>query len=144
MEEETDHLLNSVFDKLPTSSKQWERVALAHFEKYPTNNRSGEACKKRYEKLVNIERPTGNNEIPRQVQRAKVIFEEIQREEVIGCAALNDSDGGAEADSDTDASSRAFRGTRLLDKNADFPRKPTTKKRKQAALAKAITKMATQ
>ena len=64
----------------------------------------------------------------------------------MGSITLNDTDEEAnnEVESDTDASSKAFRGTRLLDKNANSPRKPTTKKRKQAALAEAITEMATQ
>lgn len=143
-EAETDYLLNCVELELPTGAKMWEQVALAHLLAYPTTNRTSEACKKRFDKLARQEKPTGNNEIPRQVQRAKNIQEDIDREEVMGISTLNDDIGEDNDDEDDGSASdnKAFTGTRLIAPDDNTPRKPTTKKRKQGALADAIAELA--
>jgi len=131
-EPEWDCLLDLVDTILPVGSKQWELVAAGHANNYPAHKRTGDGCKKQFNRLSRCEKPTGTNLIPRQVVRAKEIQEKIDREEVMGYAALNDTDeeasNGSQDDdaidtfANTEATARkqlrkALEGTRLLDKD---------------------------
>ena len=140
--EEVDNLLDIVEILLPIGSKKWELVAARHVKNYPNNQRSAEACRRRYEKLAHYDRPTGHNEIPRLIERAKMIEQKVVREEVIGHSALNDS-SDEEASGEEDKKKRALEGAQLLNKEDNGKtRKPETKKSRQSTIANAINNMA--
>ena len=82
-ERETDTLLDIIQEILPTVSKQWEKVALKLHE-HGIQNRVALACVRRFNRLANIDKPTGSAEIPHLVRKAKDIKTEIDAAEVIG------------------------------------------------------------
>ena len=69
-EAEYDFLFDLISEFLPVGAKKWELVALAHAKRFPKNNRTADACKKKFNVFARCEKPTGTNLIPRLVHKA--------------------------------------------------------------------------
>ena len=66
---ETDLLLDLIEEHKPCGPKQWENVAAdMYVEKM--YNRTGDGCKKKFDRLWSQPKPTGSAEVPRHVVRA--------------------------------------------------------------------------
>ncbi len=130
-EGETDLLLDIIQVVLPAGSKQWEKVALQlHQQGVP--NRASLACVRRFNRLANVDKPTGSSEIPRLVLRAKEIKMQIDAAEVIGYVKFNDNEDSDDDEDDNElstSSGTSLKGTNLADGNGNL-RRPETKKRK--------------
>ena len=101
------------------------KVALDHYNNGWDTNRDSQMCKRKFDKLWSIDKPTGSTEIPLLVKRAKDIKEKISVFDCIGHTQANDSDVESDA---------GIVGTRLFENNGSI-RKPITKKRKKVDVA---------
>jgi len=66
-------LLQHVQEVLPISGTDWEIIADMHSSYYPEKNRLWEDLKRKYQKLVRMNIPTGNPQCPEAVRLAKHI-----------------------------------------------------------------------
>ncbi len=70
---ELESLLDYLEEHLPISGIEWERVDTAHKAKFPTEVRSLESLKCKFQDLYQTKIPTGDPFIPLEVRRAKMI-----------------------------------------------------------------------
>ena len=118
---EVASLLDVIEDLLPCGANKWEKVALDHYNNGWDTNRDSQMCKRKFDKLWSIDKPTGSTEIPLLVKRAKDIKEKISVFDCIGHTQANDSDAESDA---------GIVGTRLFETNGSI-RKPITKKERR-------------
>ena len=134
---EYESLLDAVDDVMPTGAKLWEEVSAQMMT--DGFNRTGDACKKRFEKLFLTPTPTGDASPPVHVQRSWDLKEKIERKEAMGSAGLNNDDDEDAEEHEDSSVSPALAATNLVDdedgKNAC---RPLSKRRK---LNSAIEKL---
>ncbi len=139
-EGETDVLLDIIQVVLPAGSKQWEKVALQlHQQGVP--NRASLACVRRFNRLANLDKPTGSSEIPQLVLRAKEIKMQIDVAQVIGYVKLNnnkDKDNDKDGNELSTSAGQSLKGTNLAGGNGNLCQ-PETKKRKVEHLNDTIS-----
>lgn len=138
---ETDLLLDLIEEHKPCGPKQWENVAAdMYVEKM--YNRTGDGCKKKFDRLWSQPKPTGSAEVPRHVVRALDVKQKISVHECIGyvnqnCNVnLNDDN---EDDEDDDFNS-PLKGTNLFMEEGGL-RRPAPKKRKAAEMTAAVLQL---
>ena len=114
----------------------WEKVAWECFERLGDKfKRDGPACKAKFDALAFKKCPTGTNEIPINIARAKKIKLSMDYEEVIGTSGLNNTVLGDMYNDDVYGTSN------LCDEEGEVKR-PATKKSKTMDVAKAIEELA--
>jgi hypothetical protein len=70
-------MLEIIRDILPISGAEWDLVAARHATYHPELDRTGDQLKKKFNKLARTMIPTGNPNIPPDVQEAKEIKDRI-------------------------------------------------------------------
>ena len=120
-EKELSVMLDLIEEIKPCGAHQWDLVSTNMYDK-GFKNRDREACKKKFDRLWQMSKPTGCTEMPIDVKRAKEIKDLISNQEAIGYSSHNsdDSPGG-------------LVGTNLVGKDGEM-KHPTTQKRKKAKI----------
>eukprot|EP00978_Attheya_sp_CCMP212_P041253 scaffold234270_cov47-Attheya_sp.AAC.1 len=113
----------------------WKDAAVKFYNKGKDrgNNHTGSAIRAHFHKLAFASAPTGRTVPPHLVQRAKDIKKDIDKEDVIGYANLND-DAIALCEVTSENRSGSMTGTNLLDDDGEVrlpPAKNITQQRLQ-------------
>ena len=133
-EEEFDDALDVIAEELPAGSEGWEKCAMKFLKVSSSKKRkwgrSATALRRMFDKLIALKAPTGDPYMPRIVQRARQIQEDMKAAEVSGEAPLNNDAVPIEG--------KGLAGTKLYDSSMAKMRSTTPKRGKVAALVESI------
>ncbi len=76
---EIDSLLDLLEEHLPIASIEWERIENLHKCNFPTEDRTRESLKRKFQDLYRSKIPTGNPSMPNNIRRAKRIHQLIEQ-----------------------------------------------------------------
>ncbi len=124
-------LLDIIQVVLPAGSKQWEKMALQHHQQ-GVLNRASLACVQCFNRLANVDKPTGSSETPRLVLFSKELKMQINAAEVIGYVKFNNnknSNNDKDNNELSTSSGQSLKGTNLADRNGDLCQPETKRER---------------
>ena len=114
---ETTYLLDFIEERNAltwSGTNVWELIS-ADLMEVGGYNRTGEACRNKFDKLWKTEKPTGSADPPVLVARAIRIKEQLEAFEVMGKSSFNsDSFDFADEDNEEDIKLVALEGTNLM------------------------------